>query len=416
MRRNPDFLRIFAHDKYQSTMRRIALYLLFIICAQVRGNDIVPDDSTTWTGRVQHKLDSLTSLPMFETSQVGLYVRDLTSQRDIYRLNHRQRMRPASNQKVVTAIAALHHLSGSYPIKTQMMMTGEIKDSVLWGDLYVVGGMDPLLAQGDVLQMAYKLKETGIDSIAGVLRIDLTMKNQDDMGWGWCWDDDMTPLRPLMVDKHDHFVQEILDDLQSVGIRGMDIERIMQAPCPADARVIYEVTHTVDQVLPRMMKKSDNFYAESLFYQLASLSGKRPAGRKEATGYVDVLIRKVGLKPANYQIADGSGVSLYNYISPELLVRLLEFAWNDNDMRQSLYPSLPIAGVDGTLEKRMRKTAAEGNIHAKTGTVDGVSSLSGYATSPEGHVLVFSIINMGIPRAAVGRDWQDQVCEVLCKE
>lgn len=397
-------------------MRRIVIYLLLLCCVQVRANDLVPDDSTTWTGRMQHQLDSLTALPLFETTQVGLYVRDLTSQRDLYRLNHRQRMRPASNQKVVTAIAALHHLSGEYPISTRMMVKGEIRDSVLWGDVCVVGGMDPLLAQGEVFRMASTLREAGIDSISGVLLLDLTMKSSEDLGWGWCWDDDMTPLRPLMVDKRDRFASEFLADLQTLGVSGLDESRIIQAPCPGDARTLCEITHTVDQVLPRMMKKSDNYYAESIFYQLAALSGKQGAGRKEAAAYVDVLIRKVGLNPANYQIADGSGVSLYNYVSPELLVRLLEFAWNDSSIRQSLYPSLPIAGVDGTLEKRMRKTAAEGNIHAKTGTVTGVSSLSGYATSPEGHILVFSIINQGISTAAAGRDWQDKVCEVLCKD
>ena len=63
----------------------------------------------------------------------------------------------------------------------------------------------------------------------------------------------------------------------------------------------------------------------------------------------------------------------------------------------------------------MRKTAAQGNVHAKTGTVTGISSLSGYATSPEGHILVFSIINQGISTAQIGRDWQDKVCEILCK-
>ena len=396
-------------------MRQIVIYLLLLCCLPITANDIVPDNINTWTGRMQHKLDSLTSLPMFETSQVGIYVRDITSQRDLFRLNYRQRMRPASNQKVVTAIAALHHLSGNYAIRTRVMMCGEVRDSVLWGDLCVIGSMDPLLAQGEVYGIANAIRQAGIDSISGVLMLDQTMKSQDQWGWGWCWDDDMTPLRTLTVDKHDRFATELLSSLQTTGVRGLDESRIVEASCPAEARPIYEVVHTVDQVLPRMMKKSDNFYAESLFYQLASLSGKHPAGRKEARGYVDALIRKVGLTPANYQIADGSGVSLYNYVSPELLVRLLEYAWNNNSIRQSLYPSMPIAGIDGTLEKRMRKTAAEGNVHAKTGTVDGVSSLSGYATSPEGHILVFSIINMGITKAAVGRDWQDQVCEVLCK-
>lgn len=397
-------------------MRKYLLYSFLFFTLSVGANDIVPDDNSTWTGRMQHKLDSLTSLPLFETTQIGLYVRDLTAQRDLYRLNHRQRMRPASNQKVVTAISALYHLSADCPINTTMLISGEVRDSVLWGDLCVLGGMDPLLAQGEVYKMANALHEAGIDSIAGILRLDQSMKSQDILGWGWCWDDETTPLRPLMVDKKDRFAQELLSDFETLGVKGLDESRVMEAQCPTDARVLCTISHTVGQVLPRMMKKSDNFYAESLFYQLAALSGKRPAGRKDARGYIDALISKVGLTPANYQIADGSGVSLYNYLSPELLVRLLELAWNNNSIRQALYPSLPIAGVDGTLENRMRKTAAQGNVHAKTGTVTGVSSLSGYATSPEGHILVFSIINQGISKASDGRDWQDKVCEALCSK
>jgi len=122
------------------------------------------------------------------------------------------------------------------------------------------------------------------------------------------------------------------------------------------------------------------------------------------------------MDPSNYQIADGSGLSLYNYVSPELLVRLLCYAWQNEQIRQCLLPSLPIAGVDGTLEKRMRRTPAEGRVMAKTGTVDGISSLSGYAYSPEGHVLVFSIINQGVQKASQGRNWQDKVCAALCGE
>lgn len=400
----------------------LLLYLLLYTCAkgenaggmQQGANDVLPDNTATWTGRMQRRLDSLVNLPLFKTTQLGLYVRDLTDRRDLFCINAQHRMRPASNQKIVTAIAALHYFNADYLLRTRMLLTGEVRDSVLWGDLCFIGGMDPLFSQGEVLQMARALKEIGVDSIAGIVRIDLTMKDQNPWGWGWCWDDDMTPLSPLLVDKKDRFANELISSLRYAAVKGIDIDRIVQAPCPSEARLIYEIGHSVDQVLPRMMKKSDNYYAESLFYQLAALSGKKAAGQKEARGYIDALIRKVGLTPSHYEIADGSGVSLYNYLTPELLIRLLEYAWREDRIRQKLYPSLPIAGVDGTLEKRMQKTPAQGNIHAKTGTVSGVSSLSGYATSPEGHVIAFSIINMGIPRAQVGRDWQDKVCIALC--
>jgi hypothetical protein len=74
-----------------------------------------------------------------------------------------------------------------------------------------------------------------------------------------------------------------------------------------------------------------------------------------------------------------------------------------------------IAGVDGTLEKRIRATHAEGNVRAKTGTVTGVSALAGYLNAPNNHFICFSIINMGIRQAATGRNFQDQVCAALCR-
>lgn len=407
--------------------KTLLLYIILCVCmgawadeteipkAQYNVNTIALDDTTTWTGRMQRQMDSLINLPIFETTQLGLYVRDLTDGRDLVCVNHRQRMRPASCQKVITAIGAIRHLGGNYKLHTQMLVTGEVRDSVLMGDVCFVGGMDPLLSQGEVYQMTKALKDVGIDSLAGVIYLDLTMKSQDDMGWGWCWDDKTVPLRPLMVDKKDHFVSEMLTDLRLLGVKGASIDRIVQAKCPTSARLLCDVTHTIDQVLDRMMKRSDNFFAECLFYQLASLSGHRPAGRSEATGYIDMIIRETGLDPAQYQIADGSGLSLYNYVSPELLVKLLQYAYINESIRSHLLPSLPIAGIDGTLERRMLKTLAQGNVRAKTGTVEGVSSLSGYCTSPEGHVLVFSIINQGVRQTATGRNFQDKVCETLCK-
>jgi len=71
--------------------------------------------------------------------------------------------------------------------------------------------------------------------------------------------------------------------------------------------------------------------------------------------------------------------------------------------------------VDGTLSTRMRRGHARGNVRAKTGTVQGVSSLAGYCIAKNGHLLCFSIINMGIRYSSSGRNFQDRVCEAMCK-
>ena len=188
-----------------------------------------------------------------------------------------------------------------------------------------------------------------------------------------------------------------------------------EAQRPGDAFCICRRFHTIDQILMRMMKKSDNLYAESMFYQLAASTGTKHASAKQARGIINKLISKVGLNPKRYEIADGSGLSLYNYLSAELEVQLLRYAFRNNNIYMHLRPSLPIAGEDGTLRKRMKGVFTAGNVHAKTGTVQGVSSLAGYCTAANGHHLAFSIINQGIQHHSNGRAFPDRVCPVLCQ-
>lgn len=160
---------------------------------------------------------------------------------------------------------------------------------------------------------------------------------------------------------------------------------------------------------------SDNWYAESLFYQLANRLGGKGATFKPARNYIDRLVTRAGADQRLVHVADGSGLSLYNYVTPDMETQLLRFAWKSPEIIEKLMPSLPVAGIDGTLKSRMKGTLAQGNVHAKTGTVTGVSALAGYCTASNGHRLCFSIINQGIPKAKVGRDFQDRVCALLCR-
>ncbi|MCF0198978.1 MAG: D-alanyl-D-alanine carboxypeptidase/D-alanyl-D-alanine-endopeptidase [Bacteroidaceae bacterium] len=394
-------------------LERIKADSVLQVMGDIKAGKTAPDaiDNST---PLYHFLDSLCHTPLLSTTQLGLYVYDITDQRDLFTYGHRQRLRPASCQKLVTAITAVHLLGGKYEFTTELRLEGEVSDSVLVGNVYVVGGMDPMLAQGEVSRMARALREVGIDSIAGSLFTDVSMKDDKPYGWGWCWDDDYGPLSALTVDGKDRFADHFLEALASAGVR-LSTHCAYAGQAPSNSRVLVTVTHSIDQVLQRVLKNSDNIYAESLFYQIAAFGGKKNAGRKQAVQHIESLIRGLGLNPNNYQIADGSGLSLYNYVSPELLVRLLNFAWNNEAVRQHIYWALPIAGDDGTLSRRMSGTPAKDNVHAKTGTVEGVSSLSGYATAPNGHTLAFSIINVGVGSSSAGRTFQDKVCRALCE-
>jgi D-alanyl-D-alanine carboxypeptidase/D-alanyl-D-alanine-endopeptidase (penicillin-binding protein 4) len=89
---------------------------------------------------------------------------------------------------------------------------------------------------------------------------------------------------------------------------------------------------------------------------------------------------------------DGSGLSRYNYVSADAIVRLLTHVWQTERLRGPFIASLPIAGKDGTLANRMRGTALEGKVEAKTGTIANVRSLSGFLETKSGQHIVFSMI------------------------
>ncbi|MBR6142076.1 MAG: D-alanyl-D-alanine carboxypeptidase/D-alanyl-D-alanine-endopeptidase [Bacteroidaceae bacterium] len=377
----------------------------------------------TWQYAKQQALDSLCLSPIFETTQLGLYVYDLTDGQPLYAINAAHRMRPASCQKIVTAVTALHFLKGNYQFRTDFRITGNVKAGVLEGDLIVVGGMDPLVTADELLNAAATIKQKqGINSIAGNVVFDLSMREDKELGWGWCWDDDYGPLSALLVDGKACFEEEWLQALTTAGIKtpsGSPLKGENKASPSKGGWVgsssVYTIRHSIDELLEPMMKESNNIYAECLFYQTAATTGKKWAGRKEAAGRTEELLKRIGLNPEQYRVADGSGLSLYNYVSAEMLVAILGYAWRTPAIKEHLLPSLPIASIDGTMEKRMQDTEAQGKVRAKTGTVTGVVSLAGYLTAANGHTLAFAIINQGVASSAIGRAFQDKVCIELCK-
>ena len=368
--------------------------------------------SLKWPQSAVHGIDRLLESDMFQTSQVGLMVYDLTADSVIYRHNERQMMRPASTMKLLTAIAAIDRLGGSYQTKTELCYTGRIADRTLEGDIYCVGGMDPLFNADDMSAFVESIRKMGVDTIRGHLYADKSMKDYDLLGEGWCWDDDNPVLTPLIYGRKDQFMERFERELRESGLVVQAFSST--AVKPDTAFCICARYHTIDQILMRMMKESDNLYAESLFYQLAASGGARPASARHARQYIRRLIDKVGLHGQRYRIADGSGLSLYNYVTAELEVRLLRYAYRYQNIYIHLLPSLPKAGVDGTLEKRMHGTFTKDNVKAKTGTLTGVISLAGYCTAANGHQLCFAILNQGVMRGKDARHFQDRVCEVLC--
>lgn len=394
----------------------------------LRTDSIMPEDSVE-TDTIVDPTTNLMSLPermrellkndIFERTQVGLYVYDLTADTLVFAYNERQCMRPASNQKMLTAITALHDLGTDYQLRTRLYVdelpakNDSTEQTIRNVNIYIKAGFDPLFAAEDMHAFADSLKSYGLDTIAQTIHLDLSMKDDKRMGWGWCWDDKLTPLTPLLYNNKDRFVEQLQRTFRDKGIvwDGTTDERTT----PHGAYLLCTRRHTIDQVLLPMMKESDNTMAEAIFYQLAAQNGQPRAGRKQAQTHYYSFYRALGLDPSHYQVADGSGLSLYNYATPELLGKALRYAFMHNDIYRHLLPTLPVAAHDGTLRKRMHQSKAAFNVHAKTGTVEGVSTLSGYCIAANGSTLCFAIMNQGVRHTSTGRNFQDRVCKALCR-
>ena len=337
-----------------------------------------PQDSVAivlpWPQNIQARLDTLMQDPLLETTQLGLMVYDLTADSVLYRHGERQLMRPASTMKLVTAVTAIDVLGGNYQYRTTLRYKGTVKDSVLTGDLYCVGCLDPMFDDDSMNAFVESVRALGIDSIHGQLVAVDGFKDADLLGEGWCWDDDNPQLSPLLVSRKNEFMSVFSQRLREVGIA-------LDAPCT-----------TLRDILYPMLKDSDNLYAESVFYQIAASQGVRPAKAAHARQIEKRILSKAGVQNVQYRIADGSGLSLYNYVTPELLTRLLIYAYRNTNIFMHLYPSLPVSGQDGTLKKRMTEPVTNGRVKAKTGTLSGISSLAGYLTAANNHVLAFCII------------------------
>lgn len=210
----------------------------------------------------------------------------------------------------------------------------------------------------------------------------------------------------------DYFFHTFANRLREKGIHA---PVYVYGECPQSGEAVTILRRPIREVLKEALKESDNLCAESMFYHLAKRhAARKRVGSKDGTDAINAFMKTaLGMDPERYKIADGSGVSLYNYISPRLLLAYLRYADAHREIFQPFYECLPIAGIDGTLKNRMKQTRAKANVHAKTGTVTGVSSLAGYVRAANGHRLAFVIINQNVLKLSRARAFQDKVCDIL---
>lgn len=170
-------------------------------------------------------------------------------------------------------------------------------------------------------------------------------------------------------------------------------------------------------LLRRLLKNSDNLYAEMLLRNVALRSfGYRPVApqSEQAHKLLFTWLHANSVPTQGLRFTDGSGLSRYNMITPRATAQLLA-AVDRMSNGDAFWEAMPIAGVDGTLKNRMRSTPAANNARAKTGTFSIVSTLSGYVTTRDGHRLAVSLLTNFTPDGTAVRAWQDKVYVLLAE-
>lgn len=182
---------------------------------------------------------------------------------------------------------------------------------------------------------------------------------------------------------------------------------------PDDLTRIY--THRsvpLKRIIKELNKNSNNFYAEQLLKTIG-LEIYNYGTVENGVKACKEVFNSMGINPDNMVMADGSGLSHLDLVTPRQIVNLLSFMYKSDEFSK-FYESLPIGGVDGTLINRMKKSAAENNVRAKAGYNNNVSSLSGYLKTISGEPLVFSIIvNNFLASSTLANYIQDNVCQRL---
>ncbi|MFA7419384.1 MAG: D-alanyl-D-alanine carboxypeptidase/D-alanyl-D-alanine-endopeptidase [Melioribacteraceae bacterium] len=187
---------------------------------------------------------------------------------------------------------------------------------------------------------------------------------------------------------------------------------------PQNARKVFAFERNIMPVVTYTNKVSDNLNAELLFRALAKKASSSKASSQNGKKLVDSLIVLSGANPKVYRVTDGSGLSYYNLTTAELLSKVLVYMYNqENTTFDAFFNSLPIGGVDGTLSNRYKNSQARGNVFAKTGTISGVASLSGYIKTKKENWLAFSILVQNyVGSSTEARKIQDKLCEILFEE
>ena len=338
-------------------------------------------------------------------SDAGAYVVDLSSGEPIYAHRENLALAPASNEKLFVTATALLRFGSTGTLTTELRAAPDATidaNGVLHGNLYLVGGGDPTLDDAGLSDLADQVAGQGITRIDGAVigdesRFDSLRGGPDsayrpdfDLG-GWLSALSWRHGRSSAGGPASAAAARFADLLKQRAVRYTQRPRVGRFALTAGLSLTEPLATLLSPPMGQLIAEtnvpSENFYAEMLTKDLGAAFG---AGGTTAAGLnvVRTQMATFGVRP---RLVDGSGLSHANRTTPRQVVRLLE-RMDAQDAAATWTASLAVAGRTGTLRKRMRGSAAAGRCVGKTGTLIGVSALSGYCTTTGGVPVAFSFL------------------------
>ncbi|MBC8146088.1 MAG: D-alanyl-D-alanine carboxypeptidase/D-alanyl-D-alanine-endopeptidase [bacterium] len=197
--------------------------------------------------------------------------------------------------------------------------------------------------------------------------------------------------------------------------RGVAITgRTVAAASPTRIKTLAQTERPLMEILSLVMKNSNNFLAEYVFKMIGAHAGARTETARASVQRIGQRMTASGVLFDRCVVNDGSGLSRANVLSATSLAGILSAAHRDRKVFQPFYAAMSVAGVDGTLRKRLKGTLAEGNVHGKTGTLRNVSALTGYVTTRDGELFAFAMLMNGGNHGSY-RSVQDKIAQRLAE-
>lgn len=350
----------------------------------------------------------------------------------VYEMDANAALIPASTMKVITAATILDALGPDHRFTTRVVSTAP-------GQIVLVGGGDPLLMSNDTsYPHAAMVALPTLDELAaetatalqarGVTEVSLGFDDSLFTGPAWHPDWDpvdrqfVAPVSALVVDEargqpgtDSPSPAAAVAFAEALRAAGIAVPAEPVSASGATGTTLAEIKSApVSLLVQEMLVYSNNYLAEMLARQLALATGQ-PATFEGAAAALTATLNGLGAGRDGQQIADGSGMSTNNRLTPAGLVAALQLA-AERDELAAMLAGMPVGCATGTLTNRFiddRSVAARGQVRAKTGTLNKVSALAGYTRTADGAVLAFAFIGNDLPTDRDVRGWFDHVGAAL---